>query len=187
MIAVIDVDNTLWRFDAVLRMELYQLNPNSIIPHEWDDWEEPLDYCDSEEQFLEICNKISLNHLKYCPFFEAKKILQTLKKNGYEICIATHRNPKTGAILIKWLNKHNLLYDSLYMGKDKTILFNNPKIKLVIDDCPEIQQKTFNIPHDIKVMGLKYKYNERMLFFGVSLYKNSSDLLKGVEDYVSCY
>jgi capsule biosynthesis phosphatase len=76
-----------------------------------------------------ICETMNGDYENSTPKVEIISKLKEYKKNGFDIVIATSRNMRTYSnnigkisantlpVIIKWLNKHNIPYDEIYIGK----------------------------------------------------------------------
>lgn len=176
-IAIIDVDETLWDFSnalySVVRQRGYKFPP----PIRWTRWNIFWDYLSKEEMFP-IFDEVHSNQCKYKPFPDAKKFLNYLS-NDYYIIIASHRNPKFKKELIKWLKMNDLHYDKVDVSYDKTKLFKDPRVSIVIDDRDE----TLNIAidHNIRAMGLQRPWNINGIKQKCKLFPT----LTSIKDYLS--
>jgi hypothetical protein len=134
--AVIDVDEILWSFSKAFYDEIKLHGYDVPVPDEWDHWSIFWLWLPKQEAFL-IFDVIHGRQSKYAPYKDAKEFLTKLRNMGYYIIIASHRNPDLKDELIKWLDTYELPYDELHVSFDKTVLFDDPCIKLVVDDRPE--------------------------------------------------
>lgn len=76
-----------------------------------------------------ICQTENGDYLNSKPVFEVIEKIKEYKKNGFEIAINTSRNMRTYQgntgkinantlpIIIEWLDKNNVPYDEIYIGK----------------------------------------------------------------------
>lgn len=76
-----------------------------------------------------ICQTENGDYLNSKPVFEVIEKIKEYKKNGFEITINTSRNMRTYQgntgkinantlpIIIEWLDKNNVPYDEIYIGK----------------------------------------------------------------------
>lgn len=67
------------------------------------------------------------------PYRGAGAALELLRHMGWRLIIATSRGDDRRGETIRWLSKHDITHDGLYMG-DKTLLTPN----VIIDDDPHI-------------------------------------------------
>lgn len=154
---IVDIDNTLWDFGSVLYKYLRGINPQTPDPstwHEWDFWE---DYV-TEKEFYSSIRSIHLNQNdhKFKPFIEARSFLESLKNDGYCIVVASHRDEDTLDSTQKWLNTHKLAFDEIYLGHNKSVLFDG--CHAVIDDSPILLDKAKH--SGIIRSGLTYPWNK---------------------------
>ncbi len=168
-IAVIDIDNTLWDFASVLYDELIKINPNIPHPNDWYKWDFWIDYLDPKT-FYEIISKIHKKQDIFGVYPDAKLFLSEIKKSGYKIIIASHREEESRIPTINWLNRNNLSFDELHLSFDKTVLLCSCNI--VVDDSPQILQKAAE--EGILATGLEFPWNRSN---GFKLFKNLSQIL----------
>jgi FMN phosphatase YigB (HAD superfamily) len=152
---IIDVDSTLYDFSTPLYQEVIKAAPNFPTPDKWDRWEIETFGFLTRKQLQPIFDKVQSEIEIYPPFVESKALLNYLSKYS-EIIIATHRSPKFKVQLLNWLDKHNLPYDDLYVGYDKTTLFNDAH--MIIDDAPHTLRKAKE--YGILGMALRYPWND---------------------------
>lgn len=175
-IAVIDIDNTLWDFASVLYEELLKVNPSVPQPDMWHLWDFWKSYVD-EKTFYRIVNMIHSKQDKFGAYLDAKDFLKELKNTGYSIIIASHREENNRAPTLNWLRKHNLLFDTLYLSYDKTVIF--PYCGLVIDDAPHILESA--IKKELLATGLEFAWNKNN---GFKLFKNLSEILEYLKETI---
>ena len=96
--------------------------------------------------------------------------LSALRTRGYHITIASHRNPASRGVTGKWLQAHGLAYDELYVGPDKTVLFDDHHA--IVDDSAELLDKA--AARGLITAGLRYSWNRDSEH---SLFENLSDIL----------
>lgn len=76
-----------------------------------------------------ICHTLNGDYINAKPIYTVIEKMREYKKNGFEIAINTSRNMRTYQgntgkitantlpIILKWLEKHNVPYDEIYIGK----------------------------------------------------------------------
>ena len=139
--AIIDIDNTLWHFCDVLYERLRKINKAIPGPHKWVEWDFWEEYC-SKEDFIKAIDEIHLDqdNKKHIPYSESRDFLKTLKEHNFYIVIASHRTPESIEQTHRWLIKHDLMFDEIYLSHDKTVLFEEG-CHIVVDDAPYILEK----------------------------------------------
>ena len=154
---IVDIDNTLWDFGSILWEYLKAINAHTPEPsawHEWDFWE---DYITEKEFYISIHSiHLNQNHHKFKPYPEAKSFLDSLMKDGYYVLIASQRDEDTRDSTIKWLNTHELVFDEVHLGHDKSVLFND--CYAIIDDSPILLDKAKHL--GIVRTGLMHPWNK---------------------------
>jgi hypothetical protein len=175
--AIIDIDNTLWQFSDAFYLELKKINGNFPTPDRWrtyDIWE---GYC-SVEDFIGAINTIHQHQDsdRYRPYPESKRFLSSLKENGFHIILASHRTQETSQPTERWLARHGLTYDELYLSFDKTVLF--PKADVVVDDSPPTLEKA--IKCGALAAGLLFPWNSAYADKKIRLFQNLNEVL----DYI---
>lgn len=178
--AVVDIDNTLWHFCDVLYEKLTAINKSVPKPEHWSDWDFYQAYC-SEKDFFGKIYDIHINqaHADYLPYPEAKGFLSTLRNNGYNIIIASHRRSESREATEKWLSKHELVYDELHLSFDKTVLFDT-NTHVVVDDAPHILEKA--VEKGAMGTGLLYAWNRSYANNGFKLCSNLDEILRHILD-----
>lgn len=169
-VAVIDIDNTLWDFASVLYEEIIKVNPAIPQPENWHRWDFWKDYIEAKS-FYDIINKIHLKQDSFGVYPDAIRLLKNLKNAGYKLIIASHREEESRVSTVKWLLKHRLPFDELYISSDKTVLFYNCQI--VLDDSPHVLQKAQK--NGVMATGLEFPWNREN---GFTLFKNLSEILQ---------
>ncbi len=172
--AVIDIDNTLWRFCDMLHAELRKVNPDFPPVNEWRDWDFWENHCTAKE-FYDAIQSIHANQDsdEYLPFPEAGEFLFSLKEKGLYLIIASHRAPDFREPTERWLKKHGLPYDELHLSFDKTVLFSED-CYCVIDDAPHILEKASSM--SIRTAGLRFPWNEEYRGNGFNLYESLKEI-----------
>ena len=182
---MVDVDSILWDFCREMHKRMYSLFPNKIPAkyEDWDlpHWDTPKEYFTPPNDITEFFHEIHKDQCEFHPFADAKMLLSSLKKFGYTIMIASHRKPTAQYQLEAWLKLHDLPYDSIFCGSDKTLLFQDPTMnfELLIDDCPVIQNAA--IAKGITVYSLEYEYNSGNpdVYYFNHLFPMANSLLDG--------
>jgi len=173
--AIIDIDNTLWQFCDALYEELTKVNKNFPTPDQWTHWDLWEGYC-TKNDFFGAINSIHNNQDsdRYQPYLEAKGFLTTLKENDFHITIASHRSPDYRKPTERWLERHGLVYDALYLSYHKTTLFNM-FTDVVVDDHPGVLEKA--VESGARAMGLLFPWNQAYSNNGFRLFGNLDDVL----------
>ncbi len=130
---VVDVDCTLWNFNAPL---LQWLNKFYGMPIEQArDWGWYKKYI-SDKEFYRAVDVVHARQMEYKPFSGAQSFFASLNTNkGIEIWIASHRKLGSAPALASWLEKYDLgPYSGLYTGPNKLQLLSAGDI--LIDDAP---------------------------------------------------
>ena len=158
-IAIIDVDETLWQFyDAV-----YETGKNlgfKLPPRcECNEWNAPFKY-DTKENVIKVFNDVHSRQSEYRPYVKSRSLLKFLRTKYYVI-IASHRLDIYKDELVKWLDKNKLECDEVMVSMDKTSLFNNPNVALVIDDRADTLIAAHN--HGKIGIGLRKPWNEKFI------------------------
>lgn len=173
--AVIDIDNTLWRFCDVFYLELKKLNTDFPPIDQWtsfDFWEK---YC-SEKDFMAAINSIhrDQDNDRHHPYPEAKDFLLSLKERGFHIIIASHRLKETRQPTERWLARHQLTYDELHLSFEKSVLFDHAAV--VVDDAPQTLTKA--VACGALAAGLLFPWNRAYTGNGFGLYPDLNDVLR---------
>lgn len=168
---IVDIDNTLWDFAAILYQKVSKLGVPEPSNWHWDFWEAYMSF----EQFMKYIDEVHKEQDESKPPFpESRGFLNALKETGYHITMASHRNPENYSYTKKWLVYHELAFDDLYVGHDKTKLFDANDA--VVDDDVE----TLNKAADKKLVraGLRYSWNKDS---GHPLFENLNEVLGYLE------
>jgi len=173
--AIVDIDNTLWHFCDILYEELKIINGLIPTPEHWIDWDFWQNYC-SIDEFINAINKIHLNqdNKRHLPYPESKRFLDTLKKQGFHITIASHRSENTRIPTERWLKMHGLHFDELHLSYDKTVLFDYDCC-FVVDDSPKVLEKARE--KQVQGAGLLFPWNKSHYENGYILLDNLDDIL----------
>jgi hypothetical protein len=164
---IVDIDNTLWDFATPFWKKIEHRGVPR--PSEWhgDFWK---DYFTVEE-FLRTIDEVHKEQdASAAPFPEAAPFLAALKTGGRHITIASHRNPSSRGVTEKWLKAHGLAYDELYVGPDKTVLFDDHHV--IVDDSAELLNKA--AAKGLITAGLRYPWNRDS---DHCLFENLSEIL----------
>ena len=158
-IAIVDVDETLWSFyDAVFETGKrfgFKLPPRC----ECTDWNAPFKY-ETSENVIKVFNEVHSHQCDYKPYPYSDRFLKFLRTKYY-VVIASHRLEKYKDELVNWLNKNGLEYDEVSVSMDKTSLFDNPNVVLVIDDRADTLIAAHK--HGKLGIGLKKPWNEKFI------------------------
>jgi FMN phosphatase YigB (HAD superfamily) len=164
---IVDIDNTLWDFATTLWKKIEQHGVPQPADWQWDFWK---DYF-TIEQFLHYIDEVhEEQNASTPPFPEAADFLSTLKKGGCYITIASHRSPSSRGVTERWLKIHGLAFDELYIGRDKTVLFDDHHV--IVDDSAELLDKA--AAKGLITSGLRYSWNRDSKH---SLFESLSDVL----------
>jgi hypothetical protein len=132
---ICDVDEVLCPFSKAFYNEVKNRGYDFPVPEEWDHWNVFWLYF-SKEQAFPIFDTIHSKQTIYAPYEDAKYLLDYLHKH-FKIIIASHRNPEYEGELKLWLDKYHLPYDEIHTSFDKSVLFTDKDVKIIIDDRPE--------------------------------------------------
>jgi len=137
MKVMIDVDNTLCEYSFVLYDELNKINEEVPLPIDWNDWNFYKGLI-SDEDFYKAAD-LAQNRIMECNMVPgAKEFTQILSDLGYEIIIASHRQDESKLLLEKWLMKNGIKYNKIHISFDKTVLFGDEGVLLVVEDSPVV-------------------------------------------------
>ncbi len=172
--AVIDIDNTLWQFCDALYGELTKGRPDFPPVERWIDAEFWKPFC-STKTFLATIDRINSdqNNDRFLPYPEARPFLETLRKEGFRIIIASHRRPETRSVTEAWLRRHGLVHDELHLSFDKTVLFD--KAAAVVDDAPATLEQAAAC--GARAAGLLFPWNKAYVNNGFMLFPNLDQVL----------
>ena len=164
---IVDIDNTLWDFATPFWKKIEHLGVPR--PSEWqsDFWKGYLTFEQFQRTIDEVHEEQDAGAL---PFPEAVPFLAALKTSGRHITIASHRNPASWGVTEKWLQTHGLAYDQLYVGPDKTVLFDDHYA--IVDDSAELLDKAAT--RGLITAGLRYTWNRNS---GHALFESLFDVL----------
>jgi len=168
---IVDIDNTLWDFAAVLYDRLRAYGVPEPDKWHWDFWEQYM----SPEEFVSHIDAVHRSQNgDHAPFPESRKFLHALKHSGLSIIVASHRTPGNYAATENWLNHHGLVFDDLYVGPDKTQLFDASRA--IVDDSADTLNKAAQ--KNLIRAGLRYSWNKES---GHPLFNNLMDVLEYIE------
>lgn len=178
--AVVDIDNTLWHFCDVLYRELKGITSSIPAPDHWTDWDFWKNYC-TEDEFLEAIRRIQLNQDDpgHLPYAEARDFLYALKRHGFHIVIASHRDQESFPRTERWLLRHDLFFNELHLSPDKTVLFDET-CRIVVDDSPSVLDRAAE--KGILATGLLFPWNRGHAHNGFRLFNNLNDVLMHILD-----
>jgi hypothetical protein len=175
--AIIDIDNTLWQFCDVFYLELKKINADIPAPEQWSQFNFYEGYC-SEKDFFDAISAIHFSQDSdlYTPYPEARPFLSSLREQGFDLIIASHRLEETRQPTMRWLEKHKLPYDELHLSFDKTTLFDRADV--IVDDAPQTLEKA--LKSGVLAAGLIFPWNRACAGNGFGLFPD----LNGVLDYI---
>jgi len=189
MKAVVDVDETLWGFNNALRECALSHGYPFPTMDECNNWGAIYDFIPKPDA-IKLFDEVHLNQLNYPPFPEAQEFLKFMCKNFYVI-IASHRNPDHLPQLKDWLEINNLEHDDIFISFDKTVLFADPQVVVVVDDRDETLDIALN--HKKVAVGLrrpwnqnfkrKVEYNNKMYEVPLVLFDTLPEIQKFLEPY----
>jgi hypothetical protein len=175
--AIIDIDNTLWQFCDAFYLELKKINTNFPTPDQWSLFNFYEGYC-SDKEFFEAINAIHAKQdsVQYRPYPEARSFLSSLREEGFDIIIASHRVENARQPTERWLAQHGLQHDELHLSFDKTMLFGRADV--IVDDAPQTLEKA--IQSGVLAAGLLFPWNRAYAGSRFGLFQD----LKGVLGYI---
>jgi hypothetical protein len=176
-IAIIDVDETLWAFHDAVMSTGKELGVKLPIRSECNDWNAIFKYGNVDE-VIQVFNKVHSKQCSYKPYPDAEHFLKYMKSR-FHVMISSHRLEIYRQELVDWLDMNNLVYDEVHVSNDKTLMFNNPRVAVVIDDRADTIIAALN-KHKIGV-GLRKPWNEQVSTTPLALF----DSLTDIEDYLS--
>ncbi len=153
---IIDIDNTLWDFAPVLYERLNRIDPDFPEPSRWHSWYFWKGLI-SPERLYRVIRDVHMEQDAFQPYSGARFFLEQLRRNGFYLVIASHREKDTSPSTLRWLDKNHLPYDELHLSYDKTVLFE--QCWGIIDDSPVTLDKARSA--GIIRSGLKNPWNER--------------------------
>ena len=175
LIAIVDIDNTLWQFCDAFYEELKKVNAAFPPVEQWTTWDFFAPFC-TEKQFMSAVDAVHYRQDsdQYRPYPEAKGFLQSLREQGYRVVIASHRRQEMQGPTERWLRKHELVYDELHLSFDKTVLFENAAV--VVDDAPQTLEKA--VAHKAVGAGLLFPWNKAYAGNGFGLFRDLNEVMR---------
>lgn len=152
---VVDIDNTLWNLAPVLDSRIREESPNLPPAKQWRE----LDFkrlAITREAINAILDRIHMEQDRFAPFPDAAEFLRSLKEMGFHIIVASHRRDDAFGPTERWLCENGLVYDEIYLSRDKTVLFDDSWG--VVDDSVQILNKARDA--GIIRVGLRNQWNE---------------------------
>jgi hypothetical protein len=155
-VAIVDVDETLFGFNAALRDCAISHGYRFPTMKECTSWGAIYNFIPKPEA-IKLFDEVHENQMAYAPFPDAKGFLRFMKKHFW-VVIASHRNQDHEPQLREWLQTNGLVYNIIVVSFDKTVLFDNSQVKVVVDDRDE----TLRIAMDkgLVAVGLRRPWNE---------------------------
>ena len=135
---IVDIDNTLWDLSPELWAHLKNFNPQMPPPSQWNHWDFWEGYLSWRDLFQAL-RKIHDRQDIYLPYPDSQAFLASLKERGFYILIASHREKGTLDPTVRWLKKHDLVFDEVHLMDDKSALFDDSWA--IIDDSPVTLEK----------------------------------------------
>lgn len=157
---IVDVDSILWDFQKEFNARVRAKYPEKIFPDRAPRWASMEDLFPGAEfkNLLQIFDGMAMDQEQHEPFAGAKELLATLRDKGYRVHIASNRTPQAREALVAWLDKNDLYYDAVFAAEDKSVLFDDPSIDILIDDKPSTQED--GVQRGFLVLTLEYLYNQ---------------------------
>lgn len=153
---IVDIDNTLWDLAPVLYEHIRAAAPSVPLPAEWYKWDFWKGYV-SERAVYGMLRDIHMRQNEFGVYPDAGKFLTDLRKKGFYIIIASHREKGTINATEGWLKKHQLPFDEVHLSHDKSVLFDD--CWAIVDDSPTTLDKAEEA--GIVRAGLKNPWNEK--------------------------
>ena len=150
----VDIDNILWDFSPVFWERLQRINPGIIPPADWTKWDFWENHV-TKKQVYKAVKEIHLGQEHFQPFEEARPFLAALKRKGFYIIIASHREAETHDATVSWLRANGLAYDEIHLSNDKSVLFRD--LCAIVDDSPLVLDKAKEA--GITGVGLRKPWN----------------------------
>lgn len=135
---VIDIDNTLWDFAQELHRKVKEACPQFPPPSEWHRWDFWRPYIEPATLYS-LIKEIHMEQERFTPYPDAWPFLDSLKREGLYIIIASHREQSTFDSTLNWLKKNDLIFDQVHLSYDKSVLFNDSWG--IVDDSPVTLKK----------------------------------------------
>jgi beta-phosphoglucomutase-like phosphatase (HAD superfamily) len=156
-IAIIDVDETLWAFNDALRKCAESHGYPFPTRAQCTEWGSIYKYIPKPDA-IKLFDEVHEHQLDFEPYPDAKTFLDIMRKRFYVI-VASHRDPSGINMLKEWLDKHDLYYDHVFVGFDKTVLFDDPNAAVVVDDRDETL--IAGLKRGMIAVGLRKPWNEK--------------------------
>lgn len=154
---VLDIDGILWNLGPAWHKELVKVNPECPVPGINGNWDFHEGYMTLEEA-MGCVKTVHMHQYDYKPFDGASGLTRMLRMAGYDIIVASHRDPDSVGATLRWLSENNIQFDDLYVGWDKHPLLDN--CCLFIDDNPKSQQ--IALDKHVDTYSIRYDYNEHV-------------------------
>lgn len=132
-IAIVDVDEILWPFLDAVQATGKDRGIKLPTRKECTHWDAIFEYVNDKDAVISIFNEVHAHQCSYKPYPESEHFLKFMRTK-FHVIIASHRLDKYRAELMEWLETNNLVYDEVFVSGDKTKLFDNPRVAIVIDD-----------------------------------------------------
>lgn len=152
---IIDIDNTLWDLAPVLYERLQTASPGFPHHSQWHNWSFWKGLIPAERLYG-IVRDVHMDQETFEPYSDSRGFLERLRRKGFHIIIASHREKQTYASTERWLHKHGLPFDEIHLSYDKTVLFDD--CWAVVDDSPVTLEAARRA--GIVRAGLKNPWNE---------------------------
>ena len=174
--ASVDVDETLYNFADPLFSAFLGRGIDIEPPKEWNCWDYFYPSKMSKETAIECFDLIHSRQREFPHYAYANSFLKWLSREHY-IIITSHRKPERKKELIEWLDDSKMFYDEVWVGEDKTKMFDKT-FGLVVDDNPHILRAA--ALKGIIAKGLLKPWNKECLGKdGIKLYKNLKHFMEG--------
>lgn len=154
---VLDIDGILWSLGPAWHEELVKVHPACPVPGAFANWDFYEPYM-TFEVAMECVKRVHMHQYEYKPFAGASGLTRMLRMAGYDITIASHRDPDSTGATLRWLSENNIQFDDLYCGWDKHPLLDG--CRLFIDDNPKSQQ--IALDKGVDTYSIRYEYNEHV-------------------------
>jgi FMN phosphatase YigB (HAD superfamily) len=131
-IAIVDVDETLWPLHDAVWATGEELGIKIPKRNECTGWDTIYKYA-GKESVTCVFNEVHSRQCSYRPYPDAERFLRFMRTR-FHVVIASHRLDKYKPELVEWLKTNNLVYDEVVVTADKTQMFDNPRVTVVVDD-----------------------------------------------------
>ena len=189
-IAIVDVDETLWAFHDAVSNTARDLGVKIPKRSECTGWETIFNL-DGKEAVIKVFDTVHSQQCSYKPYPDAESFLKWLKTRFY-VVVASHRGQSYRYELMDWMKMNNLVYDEIHVSMDKTELFGNPRVEIVIDDRADTIFSA--LKHGKIGIGLRKPWNQNAIYHencsgdiqpGVPL--TLFDTLTDIQDFLENY